>query len=496
MSRISSWLTDPSSLRAKVARAAPIVLAATILTEMLNFARSVILARLLTPADFGLVGMALLWVSLSLVLTELGVGQALIHMQSDDPAAWSTAWWISAVRGVLLGGLLVLIAPWAEAFFAAPGLTAYLRVLAITVLLGNLQSMGIVQWQREMAFLQLKSVTLVAEIASLIAATYVAWQTRSPWALVVASVVRSLVLFIVPYVAHSFRPSRRFQPRIAGKILGYSTRMLGSGVLAYGILEGDGALVGKVLGATDLGLYRLAARLSNLPSTMVSQVLMQVMLPVYAQMQESLERQLNAYLKVLRAAAFLAFAMAVLLAMTAEEVIVLVYGSQWLAMVPAFIVMCWFGVARALGGLASPLFQAVGRPQVVVRLLFLQLVVMAVAVYPLTTSLGIAGTALAVTIAAVSNQLAVFYELSRHLHTSMLSLIKQICPFIGAATLAIVACLIFDRLVAPSSPWLALAVHGLTTGLVYVAVVAVILRRNLMDVVRVVMPRSRLRQNP
>jgi len=435
--------------------------------------------------------MALLWVSLSLVLTELGVGQALIHMQSDDPAAWSTAWWISAARGVLLCGLLVLIAPWAEAFFAAPGLAVYLRVLAITVLLGNLQSMGMVQWQRDMAFLQLKSVVLIAEVAALLAATYVAWQTRSPWALVVASVVRSLVVFVVPYVAHSFRPSRRFQPQIAGRILRYSTRMLGSGVLAYGILEGDAALVGKVLGATDLGLYRLATRLSNLPSTMVSQVLMQVMLPVYAQMQESRERQLSAYLKVLQAAAFLAFAMAVLLAMTAREIVTLVYGSQWLAMVPAFIVMCGFSAARTLGGLASPLFQAVGKPQIVVRLLFLQLAVMAVGIYPLTISLGILGTALAVTCAAVSNQFAVFHALSRYFQVSVLSLVKQIFPFLVATALAVVACLVVGSLVGHSGSWLALVVRGITTGLVYVAVTAAMLRRQLLALLEFAIPRCR-----
>lgn len=493
MKRLTSWLTDRNSLRAKAVRAAPIVLSATILTEILNFARSVILARLLTPADFGIVGMALLWISLSLVLTELGVGQALIHMQSDDSATWDTAWWISAARGALLCGLLVLIAPWAEAFFTAPGLAVYLRVLAITVLLGNLQSMGLVQWQRDMAFLKLKSVGLIAEVAALLAAAYVAWQTRSPWALVVASVVRSLVFFVIPYVMHSYRPSRRFQTEIAGRILRYSIRMLGSGVLAYGCVEGDAVLVGKVLGATDLGLYRLAGRLSNLPATMVSQVLMQIMFPVYAQIQESRERQLDVYLKVLQAASFLAFAIATLLAMTAREIVILVYGTQWLAMVPAFIVMCWLGAARSLGGLASPLFQAVGKPQVVVRLLFLQLIVLAVAIYPLTISLGIWGTALAATVAAISNQFAVFYELSRYFRTSVLSLARQIYPFLSAALLAVIACLVVGRLVTPSSPWLALIVHGVTTGLVYVGVVAVMLRRNLMDVVGVIMSRSRLR---
>ena len=193
----------------------------------------------------------------------------------------------------------------------------------------------------------------------------------------------------------------------------------------------------------------------------------------------------------LQAAAFLAFAMAVLLAMTAREIVTLVYGSQWLAMVPAFIVMCGFSAARTLGGLASPLFQAVGKPQIVVRLLFLQLAVMAVGIYPLTISLGILGTALAVTCAAVSNQFAVFHALSRYFQVSVLSLVKQIFPFLVATALAVVACLVVGSLVGHSGSWLALVVRGITTGLVYVAVTAAMLRRQLLALLEFAIPRCR-----
>lgn len=401
--RTFGWrlLTPGNTLSQRVVHAGFWAFALRIADRLFGLARTVILARLLAPEDFGLFGIALLALSMLETFSETGFNAAIIQKKGDVKPYLDTAWTVQVIRGFLLALLLLVIAPYVAMFFGEPGAASLVRALALVTVLRGLVNTGVIYFRKELEFhkefIYMFSGTLVDLAVSIPAALIL----RNAWALIFGLVVGQFVRMVVSYLLHPYRPRPRLERARARELYTFGRWIFASHVLVFLLNHGDDMLLGKLLGATALGLYQMAYRLSNLPATELTHVISQVTFPVYSKLQDQLARVRQAYLQTLQVIAFISFPIAAGVAFLASDFTRVFLGGQWIPMVPAMQVLALWGLIRSISATTGPLFQGLGRPKIATILQLIRLAVLASCIFPLTTLWGMVGTAIAVVLSAL-----------------------------------------------------------------------------------------------
>jgi len=400
--------------------------------RVLDFIKILILARLLLPSDFGLLGIALLVANILGTFTGTGFMSALIQQKEKTEQYLDTAWTVQLIRGLLLFCILFLGAPLAAKFFKTPEANWVIKVLAVTQLMDGFRNIGVVYFKKELEFHKQFIYSFGATLAGLIVSIYCAFLLRNVWALVYGFLAGNIVALILSYVIHPYRPKLDFDIHKAKELFGFGKWVLSFGIVSFFATQGDDIFVGKVLGATMLGFYQMAYTISNLPATEITHVISQVVFPSYSKMQDNIARLREAYMRVLRIVAFLTFPLAVLIFTLAPDFTIIFLKHKWMFMVPSLQVLCLFGLVRAVSATIGPVLYATGKPQILTKLSAIYLVILVVLIYPLSAKWGILGVSWAVVIPSVVNLILFISPLKRTLKTSTLELLKAIFPIIGA----------------------------------------------------------------
>ncbi|MCK5306106.1 MAG: MOP flippase family protein [Candidatus Omnitrophica bacterium] len=395
MKIIKGLMDNKGTLAQKTARGGIWVFGSFFFAKVLFFIRTVILARLLIPNDFGMMGIAILAMTGMQVLTETGIDQAIIQKKGVTKDALDTAWVISVARGIILFIVLYLLSPAIAAFYNNLMLEPLLKVLSISFLFLGLQNIGVVFFQKELNFKKRALFTTATDVINIIFTVLFAVILKNVWAVVIGCVVGNLAKLIISYRIQAFRPCFKFNPKAAKELLKFGKHVFGASVMIFFVTQGDDALVGKMLGLEALGLYVLAYSLSNMPTTAITHVISQVSFPAYSKVQDDTKRLGRGYLKILKFTALLTIPLAAGLFILAPEFIKIVYGEKWLPMLPAVLIMCFLGFFRAIGATMGPVFFAVGKPHIQHKIKLCELITMIVIIYPLIKMFGIVGAALA-----------------------------------------------------------------------------------------------------
>lgn len=374
------------------------VFALHIVNRLFALVRTVILARILAPHDFGLMGIALLSMSTLETFSRTGFEQALIQKKKDIEPYLDTAWIAQVIRGFLLFVLLFVGAPLVSSFFHTPEAEMIVKVVGVTELLKGLVNIGVIYFQKEIEFQKQFLYQVSGTFADLIVAILIALIFGSIWALVFGLLAGNFVRLIMSYWLHFYRPRLCFEIKKVKELSKFGRWVLGSSILIFLLNQGDDALVGKLLGITALGLYQMAYRISNMPATEITHVVSQVTFPAYSKLQDNLPRLRKVYLKALQLIAFFSIPLAFLIFILAPEFTTVFLGEKWLPMVPTIQILCLLGVIRSIVAASGPIFLALGRPDIEAKLPLPQLALLLILVYPLTKRWGIAGTAASVSI--------------------------------------------------------------------------------------------------
>jgi lipopolysaccharide exporter len=394
----NNTLQQPESLSKKVVRGGMWVFGLRITNRGLGFIRTIILARLLAPSDFGLLGIAMLAISTLETFSQTGFHAALIQKKENVESYLDTAWTVSAIRGVILFSVLFFSAPLIAQFFNSPQATLVIKVIAVSTLLSGFRNIGILFFQKELEFNKQFIYELSATLVDITIAITLAFMLRSVWALVWGGLAANFVRLFMSYILHPYRPHARFDKGEFKELFGFGKWVLGSSILIFLITQGDDIFVGKMLGVTALGFYQMAYLISNLPATEITHVISQVIFPAYSKMQDDIPQLREAHLRVLQVTAFLSFPIAGLIFVLSPDFTRIFLGEKWMPMVPAMQVLCIFGVTRSIGATMGPILYGAGRPKIQTKLSSIQLIAMALIIYPLTIKWGILGTSLAVVI--------------------------------------------------------------------------------------------------
>lgn len=389
-------LEHTDSLSHRVVRGGIWVFALRITNRGLGFIRTIMLARLLAPADFGLLGIAMLAIATLESFSQTGFQAALIQKKEDVESYLDTAWTVSAIRGILLFLILYFTAPIIAKFFNSSQATLVIKVIAVSTLLSGFRNIGILFFQRELEFNKQFVYSLSATLTDLTVSISLAFILRNVWALVFGGLAANFIRLFLSYILHPYRPRIRVEPGEFNELLGFGRWILGSSILIFLITQGDDIFVGKMLGVTALGLYQMAYLISNLPATEITHVISQVTFPAYSKLKGDMPKLKEAYLKVLQLTAFISIPLAGGIFILAPEFTKIFLGDQWMPMVSAMQLLALAGLLRSITSTMSPVFSAVKRPDIGTKHQAIRLFFLAVLIYPLTIRWGLLGASFAV----------------------------------------------------------------------------------------------------
>ncbi len=425
------------SLKRQVASGLFWVALSQMIARGLSFLAMLILAKLLTPAIFGLVGMASLAIAALQYFQDIGFGAALIYRQEDVQEASQTAFITVISSSLLIYLVAVLSAPWVAAFFRQPEVAPVLRVLAITVPLSSLGRVPFSLLSRALDFRRKIIPELAASIAGGIVSIVLAFRGAGAWSLVWGELARSSTATVLVWLVSSWRPQWRFDRHQARQLFAYGKHITGSQTLIFLITNVDDAIVGRYAGQAALGFYQFAYKISNTPATQITQVLSQVMFPAFSRLAGEKAGQARAryYLTVVRYVSWITLPIAAATILFAPEFVMALYGETWAPVILPLQLLAGYGLIRSIAANMGSIFRAMGKPQWLTYIAAWRLTTMLVFLYPVTMRWGIAGV-------------------------SALSLVVAVVDFVISASLV-------GRLV--TAPWSAYAKMLVPTGLMALA---------------------------
>ncbi|HEY7505358.1 MAG TPA: lipopolysaccharide biosynthesis protein [Gemmatimonadales bacterium] len=295
------------------------------------------LARLLTPAEFGLMAAATVIIGCSQIVSQVGVGPAIIQRRNLEPVHIRVGVTLSAALGLLLGAIVWFGAPAIAAFYRMPELEPVLRAITVLFPLDGLNTVAKAILTRELRFRLYIALDVLAYVLGYaVVGVVLAWLGFGVWALVWANIMQLVVRTVAMYIGtrHSLVPS--FNLRAGRQLLSFG---FGHSMAQIGTLlsqQGDNFVVGRWLGPAALGVYGRAYNLMVMPASAFGRIINRVLFPVMSQVQDERDRLANAYERALATVAFISLPLSAFLWVVAPEFIGLVLGPAWGEVVTPF----------------------------------------------------------------------------------------------------------------------------------------------------------------
>lgn len=334
---------------------------AQIAKQILQFIISIILIRLLTPKDFGLIGMIMVFIGFASLFSEMGFGAALIQKKEIEERHLSSIFWLNIVTGLILTGILLAIAPVIATFYNEPRLKLFTMVLSTTFFIGSLSIVQKTILIRSMNFRMLAIIeTLTMSIAGIFA-IILAFLGLGVWSLVWQAFVSAIIGVIILWVHSDWKPYLQFNRDAVKELFGFSGNLLGFNVFNYWARNMDNLLIGKVIGSSGLGIYNRAYYLMLTPLSQISSIVGKVMFPVLSKIQDDKVRVKHLYLSTISIIALITFPMMMGLMLVANSFVLVLFGPKWIDVVALLRVLCFIGMMQSVVTTVGWIYTSQGR---------------------------------------------------------------------------------------------------------------------------------------
>ncbi len=360
--------------------------------------KNILAARLLAPQDFGQFGALLLVTSLFEIATTFGVRPIIIQEKKTSHKFLSTAWTISIIRGGLIALAVLISSSFMASFFNDRSLVPLFAVIALVPFIKGFINPGIILLQKELDFSKMAILRGLITLIEFVTTVGAALIIRNVWALLLGFLMAALSETILSFIFSRYRPSLKFDLVKFRSIFNRGKWLTGSSIFNYSATQGDDLLVGRLLGLQNLGFYQLAYKLANLPLTEISDLLSQIVLPIYSKISGDTQRLRRAFLKTTFYSTGLASLLAIFLIIFAQPLVRVVLGERWLPIVPPLRILAIFGVLRSLAENAKPFFFSKGDFKTIAFFDAARTIILAILILPLINYYQISGAALAILI--------------------------------------------------------------------------------------------------
>ncbi len=365
-----------------------------IVTKLFSFSTTIFLARLLTPEDFGLMAMAMVFIGLGDHLNQLGISAAIVQADKIDDHDLSTLLWLMlGINGVLLLGIAAA-APYIASFYQRPELTPIVLTLSMAFVASGIRIVPEAVLTKELEFDKLSKAEIAGSLTAMVIGPMLALMGFRVWALVAAILLNHTVVSAVVWWYRPILPLGFIDLHRIRRFLGFGLYVTGSRILWYVYSQSDRLLIGKLLGAGALGIYQMTLTLVDVAVSNVSTIANTVSYPAYAKVQKETQRLREHFLSVTKYVAMVSFPALAGLIVVREDFVLVILSEKWQSMLSVLTILAVVAMARSIGTLITPLLNAIGRPDLNFLLSLVNVVVFPAA-FLFSVQWGIVGVATA-----------------------------------------------------------------------------------------------------
>jgi O-antigen/teichoic acid export membrane protein len=450
--------------------------------KLLVFISTIILARLLTKDDFGVMSYALVVMSFLDILSDFGIGQAVIYYR-DDQDTPNTAFWLGIAISLVLLAITWFAAPLAGQFFNDPRAAWATRALAFTFPLNALGNIHDMLLRKKFSFGRKFIPEFFKAFSKGILSILLAILGFGFWSLVIGQIAGALASDIAFWWVMPWRPSFHFIGKVAKNLLSYGGNLVAVDIFSIIYSNADYLLIGHFLGAAALGVYTLAFRIPDLVINQLCNVISRVVFPVFVNIQDNLETLQDGFLNSIRYIALITIPLGLGLALVAQPMVLVLLTDKWIEAIPVLRAISIYSVLLSLGYSAGIVYKAQGRPAVLTVVEFLRAIIAVptlILVVTYTKSIEAVGWA-QVGIACVAMSLDIFVA-AKMLKLSIQSILSALAPAVlcGLAMSAAVWGILV--LLNQVEPWILLVISVVSGGIAYLGILWIFQRSLLTQV--------------
>lgn len=349
------------SLRATAVSSVGWTAGAQLGAQAIQLVSSLVITRLLVPADFGLSGMILVFFGLATLFSDFGLHQALVQRPTLETSHLTSAFWAQAGLGLVASFAAIVAAPLIAGFYDEPRLVVIATAMSPSFLLSALGTVPQALLVRRFMFRQLAMTRVGTTIAAGGASVIVAAAGGGVWALVTGYVLTAAGSSALAWSLSGWRPAGRPSRAALGDLAGFGSRIFGFSLMSYGTQNLDNLLIGRWFGSGPLGIYLRSFTLVLTPSRQVSASLGQVMFSAFSRLAGQIDRTKSIYLRTIGALAVVFFPLMIGTAVVADEFVIVAFGDEWLAAIDLVRIFCCLGAVSPLFATIGWIYQSQGR---------------------------------------------------------------------------------------------------------------------------------------
>lgn len=404
----------------------------------ITFIIGIMLARLLTPREFGLIGMLTIFIVISQSFIDSGFTEALIRKQKCNQTDYSTVFYFNLVVGILLYFLLFISANYISIFFNEPQLEIIVKLLGLGLII---ESLTIVQRAVLIKRIDFKLQTKISIISSLISGIIgivMAFKGFGVWSLVIMTLTGYAFTSFFLWLWNKWKPSWTFNMESFKEMFSFGSKLLLSALLNNIYNNIYLLIIGKYFSAAELGYYTRADQFKNLPSQNINSVIQQVSYPVLAEIQNDIPKLKGAYKKLIRSTMLITFVLMLAMAAIAKSLIIVLIGLKWLPSVIYLQMLCFVGMLYPLHSLNLNMLNVLGRSDLFLKLEIIKKT-LAIPAIVVGIMYGIKGLIIGMIITSFISFFINSYWSGKFINYSSIEQIKDVLPsFLLAVFIAII----------------------------------------------------------
>ncbi len=367
--------------------------------KLLGLISTIVLARLLSPGDFGLMALAMSFYAIVELMGAFGLDVALIQKHGIEDKHLNTAWTVKCIIGVLSAGILYLAAPAVAAFYEEPLLTGLIYTVALAFLLNGVVNIGIVQFQKELDFKTEYIFLMSAKVISFVATMVAAFVLKSYWALVIGFLVSRVATLWFSFSMCAYRPA--FTLAASKELFSFSGWIFFNEWLRFANLRLSELVIGKLLNPAAVGIYKVGEEFGSVPANEITASINRASFPGYAKAQKDYQQLRSLFVDVLASIGLISVPAAIGLYIIAPVFVPVVLGTKWMEAIPVLQSIALAGALYSLSANAGSVFLAIGKPKITTFFSACRLLVFVPLLFVMTQSDGVTGAANAYLITSV-----------------------------------------------------------------------------------------------
>ena len=359
-----------SSIKFKAIQGSVWVGISTISNQALNFLTTLLLAKLLLPADFGLIAIANLTVNTLSLFRNFGLSDAVIYHQGERNRLASTAFLLITTFGVIQYLVAYITAPFIALFFGNDEVINLIRFMALSLPISSVGLVPFTLLDKELDFRLGTVPKIVPTFVYTVTVIILVLAGVGVWSIAIGSVIQAIVFVIISWVVSDWRLTFNFDRKIGYEMLLYGKDLVGTSILAFCFVNIDNIFIGRILNTENLGFYTFAFSLINVPTMQIPALINTVLFPAYVKIGNNLESMQKAYLRITKIISSTTIPISLGLAAIAQPFVITIYGEKWKQSIILIQILSVYALARSISAIFGIIVRAIGKQHIMPRMTF------------------------------------------------------------------------------------------------------------------------------